>query len=285
MNATIARASGRYFAILNSDDWALPGRLQQQVDFLDANPGVSLVFGMPLPVDEAGKPAEAYSDFNQSLRLPDFSRRSWLRQFFFASNCLCAPTAMIRREAYQAAGAYDRRLTNLQDLDMWIRMLVAGHAIHVLSQPLTAVRIRANHANMSAPRPDTRLRTQFETGRILHHFAAFDAGLFDEVFGDATTDRTVPRDSPAQRVAALALHDARLEYQSFALEVFYATARDTDDFDRLRTLSGCVEAYGSRTIVELCQTLASQQEIISRLTEAADANSLRAPSLQRVKDT
>jgi hypothetical protein len=166
-------------------------------------------------------------------------------------------------------------------MDMWIRMLVAGHAIHVLPQPLTAVRIRTDHANMSAPRPDTRLRTQFETGRILHHFAAFDAMLFDEVFGDASADRTAPRDSPAQRVAALALRDARLEYQSFALEVFYATARDSDDFDRLRTLTGCVEAYGSRTIVELCQTLASQQEIISRLTEAADAKSLRA----RVKDT
>ena len=88
---------------------------------------------------------------------------------------------MIRREAYEAAGAYDRRLTNLQDLDNWIRMLIAGHAIHVLPEPLTAFRIRANHANMSAPRPDTRLRTQFETGRILRHFAAFDAPLFDEV--------------------------------------------------------------------------------------------------------
>ena len=41
MNATIARARGRYLAILNSDDWALPGRLQKQVAFLDDNFGVS----------------------------------------------------------------------------------------------------------------------------------------------------------------------------------------------------------------------------------------------------
>jgi hypothetical protein len=269
MNATIARARGRYFAILNSDDWALPGRLRRQVDFLEANPDVSLVFGLPQPVNDDGAPAEAYSDFSQPLLLPDFSRRTWLRQFFFTGNCLCAPTAMIRREAYAAAGAYDRRLTNLQDLDMWIRMLIAGHAIHVLPEPLTAFRIRANHANMSAPRPDTRLRTQFETGRILRHFASFDAMLFDEVFGDATRDIPTSRDCPAQRVAALALHDARLEYQSFALDVLHATARDTDDFDRLRTLTGCVDTYGSRTILELCETLASQQATIARLTEAA----------------
>ena len=205
---------------------------------------MSLVFGLPLPVDDDCAPADAYSDFTHPLRLPDFSRRSWLRQFFFTGNCLCAPTAMIRREAYEAAGAYDRRLTNLQDLDMWIRMLIAGHAIHVLPEPLTAFRIRANHANMSAPRPDTRLRTQIETGRILRRFAGFDAMLFDEVFGDATADTPVPRGSPAQRVAALALRDARLEYQSFALDVFHATARDTDDFDRLRTLTGCVVPMG-----------------------------------------
>ena len=182
---------------------------------------------------------------------------------------------MIRREAYEAAGAYDRRLTNLQDLDMWIRMLIAGHAIHVLPDPLTALRIRANHANLSAPRPDTRLRTQFESGRILRHFAGFDAMLFDEVFGDAGHDMPASGDCPAQRVAALALRDARLEYQSFALDVFHATARDTDDFDRLRALTGCVDAYGARTILELCETLASQQASIARLTEAVAVQSQR----------
>jgi glycosyltransferase involved in cell wall biosynthesis len=103
MNATILRARGRYFAILNFDDRALPGRLRRQVGFLEANPDVCLVFGLPQPVDDYGAPAEAYSDFSQPLRLSDFSRRTWLRQFFFTGNCLCAPTAMIRREAYVAA--------------------------------------------------------------------------------------------------------------------------------------------------------------------------------------
>jgi hypothetical protein len=273
MNATIARARGRYLAILNSDDLALPGRLRRQAEFLQANPAVSLVFGLPQPIDDNGAPAQAWSDFTAPLRLPDGARRTWLRQFFFSGNCLCAPTAMIRREAYEAAGAYDRRLTNLQDLDMWIRMLVAGHAIHVLPEPLTAFRIRANHANMSAPRPDTRLRTQFETGRILRHFAAFDAPLFDEVFG--TPEMPASQDSQAQSVAALALRDARLEYQSFALDILHATAQDSDDFDRLRTLTGCVDAFGSRTILELCDTLTQQQATIARLTAAAAVQNRR----------
>ncbi len=173
------------------------GRLATQVAFLDANPGVSALFGMPFVVDESGTPTVPFNDFRAPLRLPDFSRRSWLRRFFFEGNCLCAPTAMIRREAYAETGAYDPRLTNYQDLDMWIRMLIAGHPIHVLDEPLTAFRIRAGDANMSAPRPDTHLRSAFEKTKLLRHFATLDAATFEEVFGgegveDFPADMPVP---------------------------------------------------------------------------------------------
>ena len=47
MNATIARARGTYVAILNSDDFALPGRLARQTAFLEAHSDVAAVFGLP----------------------------------------------------------------------------------------------------------------------------------------------------------------------------------------------------------------------------------------------
>jgi glycosyltransferase involved in cell wall biosynthesis len=242
MNATIARARGRYLAILNSDDWALPGRLQRQVSFLDAHPDISLLFGLPMAVDEVGEPTTPFNDFEVPLSFPDFSRRSWLRYFFFHDNCLCAPTAMIRREAYDAVGAYDRRLTNMQDYDMWIRMLIAGRAIHVLAEPLTAFRIRDNNANMSAPRQDTNLRVAFEKTRILNHFAELDADVFDEVFG---ADAAEPAGaSVGLRLAELALRVPGPEYQTFGLGLFYENARETADFHRLRELTGSIDAYG-----------------------------------------
>ncbi|GEP03909.1 glycosyltransferase [Methylobacterium oxalidis] len=251
MNATIARARGRYLAILNSDDWALPGRLARQVAFLEANPGVAAVFGMPRAVDEGGVPTVPFNDFRAPLRLPDFSRRSWLRQFFFHGNCLCAPTAMIRRSAYEAVGAYDPRLTNYQDLDMWIRMLVAGQAFHVLDEELTAFRIRAGDANMSAPRPDTHLRSAFEKTKILRHFADLDRASFDAVFGpgpDGSGD-TFPADRPvALCVAELARRSPRVEYQHFALEVFYEAAARTEDFHRLRAEAGTIDAFGLQAV-------------------------------------
>src|SRR5215813_7848077 len=44
-NACIRRSKGEYIANLNSDDLFLPGKLEQQVRFLDAHPEVGAVFG------------------------------------------------------------------------------------------------------------------------------------------------------------------------------------------------------------------------------------------------
>lgn len=266
MNATIARARGRYLAILNSDDWALPGRLRRQVAFLDAHPDIALVFGLPRPVDEEGLPTSAFNDFAYPLRFETFSRRAWLRHFFFHGNILNAPTAMIRREAYAAAGPYDPRLTNLQDYDMWIRMLMGGHQIHLLPEPLTAFRIRANHANTSAPSPEVRLRSPFEHAKVLQRFAEFDEALFREVF-DAEAD-IEPGEEVALRVAALARGIATIEHQNFALETLFARARTPDRVARLRDWAGQVDALNIRAVEERDARIAGLQ---GQLTEREGA--------------
>jgi glycosyltransferase involved in cell wall biosynthesis len=265
MNATIARARGRYLAILNSDDWALPDRLQRQVTFLDAHPDISLVFGLALAVDEAGTPTEPFNDFRAPLTFPDFSRRSWLRHFFFHGNCLCAPTAMIRREVYEAVGAYDPRLTNLQDFDMWVRILIAGHTIHLMPEQLTAFRIRDNNGNMSAPRADTKQRSRFETTKILRRFAALDNDSFEEVFGEDVQDQCDSDAPVAVRLASLALRDPRITYWNFALELLYESAQKPEDFHRLRLISGTVDALGIQAVEERDRQIVHSTRVIAQL--------------------
>lgn len=275
MNATVERARGRYLAILNSDDWALPGRLRKQVAFLDANPDVSLVFGLPRPVDEAGLPTAPFNDFRLPLTFPDFTRRTWLRQFFFRGNCLCAPTAMIRREAYAAAGGYDPRLTNLQDLDMWIRMLMAGHDIHVLAEPLTAFRIRDGNANASAPSAETRLRSAYESVKILERFADFGDDLFREVF-DLEADAPRGDSSVPLRIAELAHRLDRIDHQHFALDLLFRIAQSPEDLAKLRMWGGSLDALHLRAIEtrdrhigELHRAVGERDQTVSELTRAA----------------
>jgi glycosyltransferase involved in cell wall biosynthesis len=269
MNATISRARGRYFAVLNSDDWALPDRLQRQVDFLDANPHVSVVTAVPCAVDERGEATKAFDDFERPLAFPDFSRRTWLRHFFFESNCICAPTAMIRREAYEAVGPYDRRLTNLQDFDMWIRMLLAGHSIHVMPIATTAFRVRDHNANTSAPRFDTMLRVHFEFSRVLRHYLELDSGDFEALFGDEAQD-TVRR-PVSRRLAELALRQPSSFHKLFALEVLHDTASVDADFDFLRGAAGAADIFGLERAQQLSDERARSHELEQEAISAKGA--------------
>jgi glycosyltransferase involved in cell wall biosynthesis len=56
VNGALARARGDYVAVLNSDDFFLPGKLERQAAFLEAHPEIGAVFGQPHFVDERGRP-------------------------------------------------------------------------------------------------------------------------------------------------------------------------------------------------------------------------------------
>ncbi len=245
MNSVLARANGEYIAILNSDDYALPGRLKRQVTFLDSRPDVSALFGLPLAVDEYGNKSELYNDFNRPLSFPDFNRATWLNSFFFRCNCLCAPTAMIRRSVYESVGNYDPRLTNLQDFDMWIRMLKSGHNISLLPQKFTAFRIRDNAKNMSASRPDSVLRSNFELAQIYKQFSTMEPQLIREVFAKEIAQAGVNASiNPSLLLVDMALSANSPAHNLFALQLLFDIADNVDDFHRLSNLAGKLDIFG-----------------------------------------
>ena len=139
---------------------------------------------------------------------------------------------------------------------MWIRILLAGHWIHVLPIETTAFRIRDCSANMSASRPDTILRSHFEFSRILRRYlelddlATFQASLFGEEAHDTIG---LPA---SRRLADLALRQASPSHKLFALEALHETADSDVDFDFLREAAGATDVFG----IELAQRLSMEKE-------------------------
>jgi glycosyltransferase involved in cell wall biosynthesis len=275
MNATIARARGEFVAILNSDDFALPGRLAREVSFLTANPTIGAVFGLPRTVDEQGQPTKSFFDFTIPFSLPDFSRVSLLRHFFFSSNCLCAPTAMVRRAVYAQVGSYDPRLTNLQDFDMWVR-ICTDHNIHILDEELTAFRIRGDQLNMSAPRRDTILRCSFEFAQILKHYRSMNPRLLKKVFArDLAEAKISTKQAPYRWLIELALTASLEAHQIFAVETLFDEAQSDDEFFRLRDLTGSLDLFGTESKAEvgvLRRTVAACDERMSELSRDAETH-------------
>ena len=241
MNATMRRVRGEFVAILNSDDFALPGRLERQVAFLREHPGVAAVFSVPLQVGESGEPVAALgSMFAIAFADRNVSRHAWLRRFFLHGNCLCAPSAMIRRSALDAIGPDDVRLAHLVDLDRWVRLL-EQHEIRVLDEPLTAFRVRANAANAGASRTDTRLRDTFESFEIFKRYRNFDPKLLGAIFAeDVAREGIDPNLSGPALLGEVALTGRNAWHPLFALDTLFDAGHD---FGRFRELTGRIDPF------------------------------------------
>lgn len=241
MNATVRRTRGEFVAILNSDDFALPGRLERQVAFLREHPDIAAVFGVPLQVGESGDPVdELGSLFAIPFAEPNVSRHAWLRHFFLHGNCLCAPSAMIRRSALVSIGPDDVRLAHLVDLDRWVRLL-ERHEIRVVDEPLTAFRVRANAANAGALRTDTRLRDAFESFEIFKRYRGFDRELLGAIFAEDVARAAIdPKLPGAALLAEVALTGRNAWHPLFALDTLFGAGRE---FRRLRELTATIDPF------------------------------------------
>lgn len=241
MNATVRRARGELVAILNSDDVALPGRLERQVAFLRENPRVAAVFTVPLQVGEHGEPVERLGSlFAIPFAEPNVSRHAWLRHFFLHGNCLCAPSAMIRRSALVAIGPDDVRLAHLVDLDRWVRLL-ERHEIRVLDEPLTAFRVRAGAANAGAARTDTRLRDVFESFEIFKRYRVFDRDFLGAIFAEDVAREGIDPSLPsAALLGEVALTGRNAWHPLFALDTLFGAG---PSFRRVRELTGRLDPF------------------------------------------
>jgi hypothetical protein len=215
INDCIARSRGQYVAMLNSDDFFLPGKIARQVEFLDAHPEIGAVFGIPRVVDEKSAEVTGSSHpFTKVFTDVNRSRMEWLRHFFQFGNCLCHPTMLIRRVCYDKVGLYDPILKNLPDLEMWIR-LCRFFDIHVLPEQLIGFRILKNERNTSAPSMPNLARVAWETPQVFAHFTRLPDSELQELVAP-WDEKGCPR-PPLVSLALAALRIDNPGYHQFAL--------------------------------------------------------------------
>lgn len=219
-NNCIRKSTGEYVAMLSSDDVFLPQKLAKQVAFLDGHDAVGAVFGYADIIDEAGNIFPDDSHFFKTIFVqPNRSRFEWLNYFFFNGNCLCHPTALIRRQCYEQVGDYCENYAQLPDFDFWIR-LCAENEIYIIPENLIKFRIRDDNQNASASRADSQIRHSTELTRILKNYTSPKILVdFRKIFPEAqSADLTVD----ICDIAALALSKIDYPpYRYFALDLLF----------------------------------------------------------------
>lgn len=168
-NNSILNSSGKYIAMLNSDDVWFPDKLAIQVDYLEKNQNIAAVFGKANFINNANRKLTKFSLYKDVFNVANRTRQEWLRFFFLTGNCLCHPCSLVRRDAYFDVGLLNPAFSGLPDFDLWVRLCLK-YDIHVLDQELINFRILNETMNASGDNINNRIRNKFEYKQILNNF-------------------------------------------------------------------------------------------------------------------
>ena len=180
-NRAVAATSAPLLAFLDGDDTWAPEKLGRQMDVLDAEGVIALVYTGYQALAADGRLAAP-------RRVYDLSTcRRPVRRYFLDDPPILPSSVLMRRTAFEAVGGFDEAVNVFEDTDFFLRL--AGTArMKGLPEPLIRKRYRAS--SLSAPRP----------GLMAHHaYVTFHAAALEP---DLT--RWVPR-RLAERAARLGL--------------------------------------------------------------------------------
>jgi hypothetical protein len=113
LNFGISLANGKYVANIDADDLAMPGRLEEQVAFMERNPEVGLLGTAFELVTSTGKVVG-------TIRLP--LQDAEIQSVILRSNPICHSSVILRKDIVLALGGYRNAFVPSEDYDLWLRM-------------------------------------------------------------------------------------------------------------------------------------------------------------------
>lgn len=130
-NTGIINARGEYIAFLDADDLWKPTKLAKQVEMLEQNPEVGLVYTWVERIDHSGK--SLGKPFKSNL-----AGNIWEK--LLDKNVIATSSAIIRRCCFERVGLFDKNLKSfVEDWDLWLR-IAACYPIKVLPECLLQYR-------------------------------------------------------------------------------------------------------------------------------------------------
>ncbi len=132
-NRGMEAARGRYLAIMDSDDYSEPKRLEKSLKFFKKHPDYTAVNSIYFEMEKESHGANNW--------VPP---RRWEIIFNFANyytNLAVIDLKFVRKHNLK----YDESLISAEDYDFWANMLLAGGKLGMINEPLIHLRRHATH--------------------------------------------------------------------------------------------------------------------------------------------
>lgn len=136
-NRGIAEARADVIALLDGDDRYHPTYLDTMLAALGSDPGLGFVFCDAIMFGTPSREGRRFSEFE-----PQDGPVTLIRVILRQINIFGSTT--IRRAALDEVGGFDARLRAGEDLDLWLRILAAGHGAARVEAALVDYRRRAD---------------------------------------------------------------------------------------------------------------------------------------------
>lgn len=156
-NIGINASRGEYIAFLDHDDLWLPEKLERQVELLDSNKEVMLVYSDSYIIDSNGNLKK--ETMFQKVR----PYRGKVFNELFYVDFIPTLTVVVRKEVFGKVGMFNPEYRQCEDYDLWLR-IAERYPIDYLEQPLAKYRIHEGGASRN-----TELSTDIER-RIMEYW-------------------------------------------------------------------------------------------------------------------
>ncbi len=148
LQEAITHARAPFFARMDADDMAHPGRLARQVAWLRRRPELGAVGSLvsSLGQNPGNLGWQRYLDWLNGRRTPEAIQRD-----IFIESPLAHPSVLIRRSALEQVGGY-RDFDGPEDYDLWLRLAAAGWRLAKVPAYLLAWRDHPERLTRTDPR-------------------------------------------------------------------------------------------------------------------------------------
>ena len=136
-NFGISLARGKYIALLDADDLWFPNKLTKQIDYLEKNKDVDIIFCSYVIFEESLKNSLRVVRFRDSRKMI----MRWLQMFGFGG--LIESVGLMKSEFLENHGAFSEDLSTSSGLEISLRALINANVV-VLHDVLVAYRISDN---------------------------------------------------------------------------------------------------------------------------------------------
>lgn len=142
-NAGIKKATGEYIAFLDDDDLWLPRKLERQIEVLERDRSIGLVYAQSVIVDEKVNARRVWPSNGMPTSFKDLYR---------TGNTIPTMTVVVRGSCLKQVGGFDTRFRICQDYDLWLR-IANSFPVKAVTEVLAIY--RHHQSNISAHRERT----------------------------------------------------------------------------------------------------------------------------------